>query len=144
MTMIDWYKKVVFENYANFRGRARRSEYWYFTLCNGIISLVLYIPFLVFGGLSQTNEPGTFFWLFYGILMLYSFAVLIPSLAVAVRRLHDIGKSGLYYLVGIIPIVGPILLLVWFFTEGEGRTNQWGPDPKDIFGNIHEIGSSQV
>ncbi|MBA5628744.1 DUF805 domain-containing protein [Moheibacter sp. BDHS18] len=138
--MIDWYKKVLFENYANFSGRARRSEYWYFTLTNFIITLVLYIPMVASIGLSQNQEPGAMFWLLYGILMIYGLATFIPSLAVAVRRLHDIGKSGWYLLFYLIPLVGPILLLVWFFTEGEGNTNQWGPDPKDIFGNIHEIG----
>lgn len=143
MNMIDWYKKVVFENYANFSGRARRSEYWYFALCNVIISLVFYVPLLLSGGL-QNEEPNALFWLFYGLFMLYSIAILIPSLAVAVRRLHDVGKSGWFYLVGLIPLVGPILLLVWFFTEGEGHTNKWGADPKDIFGNIHEIGKPEI
>ncbi|SMC35340.1 DUF805 domain-containing protein [Moheibacter sediminis] len=144
MNMIDWYKKVVFENYANFRGRARRSEYWYFALCNGIISMVFYIPLLVTGGFSDNSEPGIIFWLCYGLLMVYGLATFVPTLAVTVRRLHDIGKSGWYYFVGFIPLVGPIILLVWFFTEGEGHTNQWGSDPKDIFGNIHEIGKPQV
>ncbi|HLV23575.1 MAG TPA: DUF805 domain-containing protein [Moheibacter sp.] len=143
MNMIDWYKKVVFENYANFSGRARRSEYWYFTLFNFLITLVLYIPMIAMGGFTEYNsEPSAIFWIFYGLLMLYSLAVIIPSLAVAVRRLHDIGKSGWYYLIGLIPFVGPIIMLVWFFTEGEGFTNKWGPDPKDIFGDIHEIGKS--
>lgn len=141
MNMIDWYKKVVFENYANFSGRARRNEYWYFTLTNFLITMIFYIPLLATGSLSDTNEPGAFFWLFYGLLMLYSFATLIPTLAVSVRRLHDIGKSGWYYLIGIIPIVGPIILLIWFFTEGNDFTNNWGEDPKDIFGDIHKIGT---
>src|SRR5690606_34692655 len=94
MNMIDWYKKVVFENYANFSGRARRSEYWYFTLFNFLITLVLYIPMIAMGGFTEYNsEPSAICWLFYGLLMLYSLAVIIPSLAVAVRRLHDIGKK---------------------------------------------------
>lgn len=142
--MIDWYKKVVFENYANFSGRARRSEYWYFVLCNGLISLIFYIPLLVTGGLSPNENPGVFFWLFYGILMLYSLATLIPALAVTVRRLHDVGKSGWFLLIYLIPLVGPILLLVWFFTEGDAYSNQWGENPKDSHDNINEIGRTHI
>ncbi len=141
MNMIDWYKKVVFENYANFSGRARRSEYWYFVLCNFLISMVFYIPLIATGALFDNEEPGTIFFLFYGLLMLYSLAILIPSLAVAVRRLHDIGKSGWYYLIGLIPFVGGIILLVWFFTEGNQGTNEWGPDPKAVYDDINEIGN---
>lgn len=140
MNMIDWYKKVVFENYANFSGRARRSEYWYFILCNFLISMVFYIPLIATGALWGNEEPGMIFFLFYGLLMLYSLAVLIPSLAVAVRRLHDIGKSGWYYLIGLIPFVGGIILLVWFFTEGNQGANEWGPDPKSSQDDINDIG----
>jgi uncharacterized membrane protein YhaH (DUF805 family) len=85
--MIDWYKKVVFENYANFKGRARRSEYWYFILCNLLITIVLAILDGILGlkiGNSSSGVLGT----------IYGLAVFIPGLAVAVRRLHDIGKSG--------------------------------------------------
>lgn len=130
--MIDWYKKVIFENYANFSGRARRSEYWYFGLCNFIISMVLYIPMLVSMAMSGEGEPGAFFFIFFGLLMIYSLAILVPSLAVAVRRLHDIGKSGWFYFIGLIPLAGPIIMLVWFFTEGQRGSNEYGPDPKEI------------
>ncbi|MES2411808.1 MAG: DUF805 domain-containing protein, partial [Bacteroidota bacterium] len=79
--MIDWYKKVVFDNYANFNGRARRSEYWYFTLANIIISII-------------TMFIDKMLDLKFGINSLYGLAVFIPGIAVATRRLHDIGKSG--------------------------------------------------
>ncbi len=79
--MFNWYKKVVFENYANFSGRARRSEYWYFTLANFIIAIVTVMLDKALGLKFGTNS-------------IYSLAVFIPGLAVAVRRLHDIGKSG--------------------------------------------------
>ena len=66
-----------------------------------------------------------------GLLVgIYIFSVSIPGLAVSVRRLHDIGKSGWYYLIDLIPIVGPIIILVWFCTEGERNSNVWGEDPK--------------
>lgn len=123
--MIDWYKKVVFENYANFNGRARRSEYWYFALMNLIILIVAAVLDNVLGL--------TFGALPYGYLYLaFALAVFIPGLAVAVRRLHDVGKSGWFYFIVLIPIVGAIWLLVLFFTEGTRGENQYGADPKAI------------
>ena len=124
--MIEWYKKVVFQNYANFSGRARRSEYWYFALANTIISIPLnyILPLAVKPELAILGT-------------VYSFAVLIPSIAVAVRRMHDLGKSGWYCL---IPIYNIILLC----TEGEQGTNEYGPDPKNIFDEVDEIGTSQL
>lgn len=120
--MIEWYKKVVFENYANFNGRARRSEYWYFALVNVIISIVLGF---VLGFISPTLGLAA---------NLYSLAVLIPSIAVAIRRMHDVGKSGWYILI-------PIYNLILACTEGEKGTNEYGPDPKNDFNEINEIGN---
>lgn len=129
--MIEWYKKVVFQNYANFNGRARRAEYWWFVLMNIIIAIIA----VVLDGLLGTNiEP-----LPYGYIYLaYVLAVLLPSIAVAVRRLHDVGKSGWFYFIALIPIIGAIWLLVLFATEGERGENQYGPDPKggDEIGQI--------
>lgn len=134
--MIQWYKKVVFENYANFEGRARRSEYWYFVLGNFLISIVFLLFIMIFGGNGMDGVA----LLFYVLLILYSLAVFLPSLAVAVRRLHDIGKSGWYYLIGLIPFIGGIWLLVLFATEGVHGSNEYGPDPK-LGGDINEIGN---
>lgn len=122
--MINWYKKVVFENYANFSGRARRSEYWYYTLMNIIIAVVMMILDKTLG----TNfDP-----LPYGYLyMIYALAVLVPGLAVVVRRLHDVGKSGWFFFVALIPLVGPIWLLVLLCTDSEDD-NHWGENPKKI------------
>lgn len=108
--MIDWYKKVVFENYANFNGRARRAEYWNFFLVNVIISIV--IGFIL--GLINLPLLGN----------LYSLAVLVPGIAVAIRRMHDIGKSGWYILI-------PIYNIVLLATEGDRGPNEYGPDPKE-------------
>lgn len=131
--MIEWYKKVVFDNYSNFNGRARRSEYWYFYLTNMVIYILLAILAAVLSNISSTLSG--FIILLYGV---YALAMLIPGLAVAVRRLHDVDKSGWFLLFSIIPIIGGILLLIWFCSEGIRRTNQYGADPK---GNtIHEIG----
>ena len=132
--MIEWYKKVVFENYANFNGRARRSEYWYFALASGIISIVLNIIDRVAGSNFGIAETGI-------ISSLYSLLVLLPSIAVGVRRLHDVGKSGWFILIIFIPIIGAIWLLILACTEGDRGTNAYGPDPKNEFDEINEIGT---
>ena len=124
--MIEWYKKVVFENYANFKGRARRSEYWYFILANTIISIPLsYILPFVFT--PELSILGT----------IYSFAVFIPSIAVLVRRMHDVGKSGWYSLI-------PIYNLVLACIDGDYGKNEYGPDPKNEFDEIDEIGTTEA
>ena len=143
--MIDWYKKVMFENYANFSGRARRSEYWYFTLCNIIIQGLLYILILLIAGIfANANADENSIGIGAGILMmilgLYGLISFIPGLAVTVRRLHDTGKSGWMLLLYIIPLIGPILLIVWLATEGMPGTNQWGQNPKEEDNFIDEIG----
>lgn len=122
-SMIDWWKKVFIENYANFEGRARRSEYWYFVLFNFIITLSAYIVsiLLIFFG-------GFILWFFIPI---FSLATLIPSLAVQVRRLHDVNKSGWWLLIALIPF-GAIVLLIFYCTEGDRGSNQYGSDPKGI------------
>lgn len=119
---MNWYLKCL-QQYADFEGRARRKEYWMFVLFNFIIGFVLGIIDGLFGWLSP--EIGL------GVLGgIYSLAVIIPSLAVGVRRLHDIGKSGWAYFIILIPIVGAIILLVWFCREGVSGNNEWGEDPK--------------
>ena len=134
--MIEWYKKVVFENYANFNGRARRSEYWYFLLMNFIIAIVAAVIDKVAG---LNFEPLPYGWLYMANALL----VLIPGLAVGVRRLHDVGKSGWFFFSVLIPLIGSIWLLVLFCTEGERGTNQYGSDPKNEFDEINEIGKTE-
>jgi uncharacterized membrane protein YhaH (DUF805 family) len=135
--MIEWYKKVVFENYANFNGRARRSEYWYFALASAIISIILTIIDKIIGTTFGIAETGI-------ISSLYSLLVLLPSLGVGVRRLHDVGKSGWFMLIILIPIIGVIWLLVLACTEGVQGSNNYGPDPKNDFDEISEIGSVEA
>ena len=106
---VDFVKAIkLFFLYAlNFKGRSSRSEYWWGYLFNTLLSLVLpVIP--VIGGLL-------------------SLVMLVPGIAISVRRMHDIGKSGWYLLMGLIPLAGPIILLVYACTQSQTEANQWGP-----------------
>lgn len=116
MRVMEWYVKVL-QNYFVFSGRARRKEYWMYVLVSAVASILLSIVdgILGSGRLLQT---------------LYSLAVLIPSLAVLVRRLHDTGRSGWWYFIVLIPIVGAIVLFVFAVLEGEPGPNRYGMDPK--------------
>jgi uncharacterized membrane protein YhaH (DUF805 family) len=120
--LISYWKKVVLENYANFQGRARRAEFWWYFLANVIISVVLNIIDAVIG-LGMGGGIGV-------LGLIYSLAVLIPGLAVAVRRLHDTDKSGWWLLLALIPLVGIIVLIVFWATDGDPRPNQYGPSEK--------------
>jgi uncharacterized membrane protein YhaH (DUF805 family) len=125
---MEWYLKVL-RQYADFTGRARRKEYWMFTLVSFIISVVLAI---LDGMLGLESNVGAFN---FGLLVdLYGLAVLLPTLAVGARRLHDIGRSGWWLLLGIIPVIGAIVLIVFFATDGQRQPNAYGPDPKAVPG----------
>jgi uncharacterized membrane protein YhaH (DUF805 family) len=126
--MFDWWKKVVLKNYANFTGRARRAEYWYFVLTN----LIVILPFYLVGIAGITSDAQALSMLGIGVYGIVALGTFIPGLAVAVRRLHDLNKSGWNYFFVLIPLVGPIILLVWFCTEGTRGDNNYGHDPKGI------------
>ncbi len=117
----------VFNNYANFSGRARRSEYWYFVLFNMIVNAAFAVL------LSIVPAESALYRMFTGLSGLYSLAVFIPGLAVCWRRLHDIGRSGACWFFLFIPLVGPILLLVWLAREGDPGDNAYGSDPKGSY-----------
>ncbi|WP_420572336.1 DUF805 domain-containing protein [Kordia sp.] len=122
---MEWYLKVVRDNYANFEGRARRQEYWMFILFNFLIIIGLLVLTGILGALSESLAA------LGGIVyVIYALGVLIPNLAVAVRRLHDTGKSGWMILVSFIPLIGGIWFLILMCTEGQVGPNQYGPDPK--------------
>ncbi|MCL4546647.1 MAG: DUF805 domain-containing protein [Deltaproteobacteria bacterium] len=107
----------VFKKYAVFNGRSRRAEYWYFALFSTIISILLeIISFFVLKNLI--------------IVYLYDLAVLIPGLAVSIRRVHDIGKSGWFILINLIPIVGFIIWIVYMATDSQPGENKYGQNPK--------------
>ena len=119
---MNWYLDA-WKNYINFQGRARRKAYWMFVLFN-IIALV--ILSLIEGALGLSGQNG------YGILTgLYSLAIILPLIALAVRRLHDTGRSGWWILIGLVPLVGPIVLIVFYVTDSQPGTNQYGPNPKE-------------
>jgi len=135
---MEWYLKVVRDNYANFQGRARRQEYWMFVLFNMIFIIA---GLLIFGGIAAALEAPAIIFLIY----IYIFAVFIPSIAVVVRRLHDIGKSGWYYFVSLIPFIGGIWLLILLVTEGDKGPNEYGPDPKGANDKeINDIGKPLI
>ena len=117
---MNWYVTVL-KKYAEFNGRSRRSEYWYFVLISTVISWALMaMDYFIWGNYQL------------GIMSsLYSLIVLVPSLAVMVRRLHDTGRSGWNVLWLFLPLIGAILLLVWLATDGEPGPNQYGLNPKE-------------
>lgn len=110
--------------FADFEGRARRSEYWLFQLGLLILILLLVIPVNAVG---EDTPAGTLLSLVFGFGML---ALTVPSLAVSVRRLHDINRTGLWVLINALPVIGPLVLLVLFVLDGTRGPNQYGPDPK--------------
>ncbi|MHC0036285.1 DUF805 domain-containing protein [Pseudoneobacillus sp. C159] len=113
---MEWYLKVM-QNYVGFSGRARRKEYWMFYLVNLIISIILSIVEWTIGLASVLTG-------------LYSLVILLPSLAVTVRRLHDTNRSGWWILIVLIPIIGAIVLLVFTVLDSDPYENEYGPNPK--------------
>jgi uncharacterized membrane protein YhaH (DUF805 family) len=113
MNFADAVKSVLTQNYANFQGRAGRSEFWWFVLFNLIASMV--------AGVIDNAIIG-----FPLLQLVYMLAVLIPGIAVSVRRLHDKDKSGWWVLIALVPIVGAILLIYWYATPGTEGENQYG------------------
>ena len=120
---MSWYLEVL-KKYAVFSGRARRKEYWMFFLINLIILVVLSIIDNLIGTVTRQGGPGV-------LQGLYSLAVLIPTLAVTVRRLHDTGRTGWWILIGLIPVIGNIVLLIFLVLDSEPGANEYGPNPKE-------------
>jgi uncharacterized membrane protein YhaH (DUF805 family) len=118
---MSWFL-LALQKYATFSGRSRRREYWFFVLFYVIIFVALdFVDDLI----GLRNARGV------GILSgLFALAMLIPSLAVAVRRLHDIGRTGWWLLIGIVPLIGPIVLLVFALLDSQPGANDYGPNPK--------------
>ncbi len=126
---MNYYIKVL-QQYADFNGRARRKEYWIYNIINSIIGGLLFFLDRMLGTTIDSLDLGEGNSL--GILYLvYALLVFIPGLAVAVRRLHDVGKSGWMLLIALIPLIGPIWLLVLYLTNSNPGENKYGPNPKE-------------
>jgi uncharacterized membrane protein YhaH (DUF805 family) len=109
------------KRYFEFSGRSRRKEYWMFTLFSFLLQIFAYLIDSLFGfGLTDNGPVG----------ILVSLALFIPGLAVSVRRLHDVDRSGWWFLIILIPLIGAIVFLVWACTDGTTGSNRFGSDPK--------------
>jgi len=124
--------RTCLSKWLTWQGRAARSEYWYFVLFNMLCLVAASILDKVLGTSFKFTNPATGEEqsLFYGWLYLISaLALLLPNLAVLVRRLHDTNRSGWWYWIALVPLIGGILLLVWFCSRGTQGNNDYGADP---------------
>lgn len=123
---MEWFNSVeqVLRKYAQFHGRSRRKEYWYFML-------FYYCVVFAFSLLSVV----AFGWI---LLQIFLLAMLIPNLAVTVRRLHDVGRSGAWILIGMVPLLGWVILVIWLCQESEPGENRYGPNPiqEQVYSNV--------
>lgn len=124
---MNWFIDCITKNYANFNGRARRQEYWMFTLFNFLLNLALTIVGMILASISSS---------LVSVINIISFvawaALFIPSLAVAVRRLHDTDRSGWWVLIALVPLIGAIVLLVFACSDSTPGSNQYGENPKGL------------
>jgi uncharacterized membrane protein YhaH (DUF805 family) len=136
--------KVCLRKYNSNRGRARRSEYWFFTLAHTLVLSALYVVLLVLafatGAIGGADDSGVasagggIVTLLFGLLYLVvALALIIPSITVTVRRLHDTGRSGWWYFISLVPF-GSIVLLVFCCLDSTPGPNQFGPNPKGVGG----------
>ncbi|MGE0487138.1 MAG: DUF805 domain-containing protein [Gammaproteobacteria bacterium] len=121
---MNWYIEVL-KKYAVFSGRARRKEYWFFVLFNIIVSVVLSVIDGVTGTLDTEGGVGL-------LSGLYTLAVIVPSIAVGIRRLHDIGRSGWWLLIVLVPLIGALVLLFFAVQDSQPGSNEYGPNPKEV------------
>ncbi|MCM2589127.1 DUF805 domain-containing protein [Rossellomorea marisflavi] len=131
---MSWFLKGL-KQYADFSGRARRQEYWMYMLFYSIFGIILYGVTVI--GMAMQSEG--IILLGMGIYILYTLALLVPTLAITVRRLHDTGRSGFWYFIGFVPLVGGIILLVFSCLDSENGNNQWGSNPKNSDSMIEAI-----
>jgi uncharacterized membrane protein YhaH (DUF805 family) len=131
---MDWFIGAIKNKYAVFSGRARRAEYWYFALYYLIFYAVLCVVDVVTGTYDTKSAMGL-------LSGLYALILIIPSLAVSVRRLHDTGRSGWWLLISFLPLVGFIVLLVFFCQDSHPGANQYGPNPKGVEAAVTPAGA---
>ena len=122
--MLDW-ATLPLKRYADFSGRSRRKEYWFFALGVFIVAILLSIIE------SAVGLSGMIAGAYGPLTALFFLAIIVPGIAVQVRRFHDQDKSGWWVLIGLIPIIGGIIVLVFMLLEGTRGPNRFGPDPKD-------------
>ena len=128
---MEWFLKVVRDNYANFNGRAQRKEYWMFFLFYMIFVIVAMVADNILGSTFTVGEGDYAVGSGFGwIYVLLNIALFIPTIAVGIRRLHDIGKSGWWFLLAFIPLVGGIWLMVLMCKDSNPGENNYGPSPK--------------
>lgn len=121
---MHWYVEVL-RKYVVFSGRARRQEFWVFFLISAVISIFLTVTDEFMGWMFEMDGDDLGF-----LSTLYHIAIILPYLAVIIRRLHDTDRSGWWVLIAFIPIVGVIVLLVFLILDGTRGENRYGPDPK--------------
>ena len=122
--MVQYFINCYTSNYANFKGRARRKEFWSFTLFYYIACAAALVGDFTLGTATDDGEGG----ILYALFVLGS---ICPQLAVTVRRLHDVGRSGWFLLLSIVPLIGALLLLYWLLSSGDTSPNKWGANPKE-------------
>jgi uncharacterized membrane protein YhaH (DUF805 family) len=121
--VMNWWLTCM-KKYVDLSGRARRKEYWMFHLFNVIFTIAVVILASIFGTASEEDLG---FRVIYG---LFALAIILPTLSVTVRRLHDVGKSGWWIFISLVPLIGSIWLLVLMVTDSQPGENQYGPNPK--------------
>tara|TARA_B100001778_G_scaffold301463_1_gene277491 strand:- start:1916 stop:2314 length:399 start_codon:yes stop_codon:yes gene_type:complete len=130
---MKWFLKCL-KQYADFSGRARRREYWFFQLFNLIFFIVIVLGLgLIANALGANDSISPEFGLntIIGLLIIfYVLALTIPSIAVTIRRLHDTGNSGWMLFISLIPLIGPIWLFILYVKNSQPGENKWGPNPK--------------
>lgn len=124
--MVEAYQ-LFWKNYVNFSGRSRRAHYWWVVLIQSVISVVAVILQTMLG---MGDSAASVALVIGGIYSLYNLATVLPMLSLGVRRLHDTGRSGWWYLINFVPCIGSIVFLVFVCMPGTVGDNQFGPDPK--------------
>jgi len=119
---MQWFMTAL-QKWADFSGRARRREYWFFVLIYVVIYIVLTVVDMMVGLLNAATGIGI-------LGGLFALAMLIPSISVGVRRLHDTDRSGWWLLIALIPVIGALVLLVFYLLDSQPGDNRFGPNPK--------------
>ncbi len=126
---MQWFIQAITKKFADFSSRSRRTEYWMFVLFSFVIYIALGIILSLIGSVDPTGMIAS---LGFILMTIVQIALLIPSLAVTVRRLHDTGRSGWWILISFLPVIGVIILIVFMVLDSQPGDNNWGPNPKGV------------